>query len=118
MNASSINVNRANGTIELTKKFDKLASRYGTDEYNTLQMVRRDYPNFRVVVKAASKSSNTLTGLTFDFMRNYIANHDGEDSDIMAQFRDLIGDTDEARELGIRAESYGSVRAWNEERQL
>ena len=109
---NGININRNASTIELTKKFDKLASRYGSEEYNMLQAARRDYPTFRVTVKAAPKSNDALKGLTFDYMRDYIAKHDGDDSPVMGEFLALIGDTDEARELGIGSESYGTVRAW------
>ena len=109
---NEINVNSKAGTIELTKKFSKAASRYGTDEYNKLQAVRRDYPTFRVVEKVAPKSNNVMKGLTFDYMRDYIAKHDDDEGSIMAQFCELIGDTDEARELGMGSESYGTVRAW------
>ena len=113
MNANDIIVNAKAGTIELTKKFSKRASRFGSEEYKALQEARRDYPTFRVVEKAAPKSnSNTLSGLTFKYMRDYIAKHDDDEGSIMAQFCELIGDTDEARELGMGSESYGTVRAW------
>lgn len=110
---NGININRSASTIELTKAFDRKASRFGSEEYNALQAARRDYPTFRVVVKAAPKSnSNTLSGLTFKYMKDYIAKHDGNDSAVMAQFCELIGDTDEAREHGMGSEHYGTVRKW------
>ena len=109
---TNITINRSASTIELTKKFDKLASRFGSDEYNALQAARRDYPTFRVMVKAAPKSTDVLKGLTFDYMRDYIAKHDGNNSPVMGEFLALIGDTDEARELGMKAECYGTVKKW------
>ena len=107
-----INVNRTDRTIEVTKTFERKASRYASDEYKTLEAVRRDYPTFEVVVKAASKRSDPYAGLTFEFMRGYIAKHDDAEGNIMAQFCELIGDTDEAREMGFGAACYGEVRAW------
>lgn len=110
---NNITINRSASTIELTKKFDKFASRFGSEEYKALQEARRDYPTFRVVVKAAPKSnSNTLSGLTFKYMKDYIAKHDDAEGSIMAQFCELIGDTDEAREMGMKAECYGTVKKW------
>ena len=107
-----ITVNRSNRTIEVTKSFDLKASRYGTEEYDTLNAVLRDNPNFNVVVKAAAKRSDPYAGLTFDFMRGYIAKHDDAEGTNMASFLDMIGDSDEAREMGFGAACYGEVRAW------
>ncbi len=107
-----ITVNRSNRTIEVTKSFDLKASRYGTEEYETLNAVLRDNPSFNVVVKAAAKRSDPYAGLTFDFMRGYIAKHDDVEGTNMETFLGLIGDSDEARALGFGAACYGEVRAW------
>ena len=41
---TSIQINHKNNTIEMTKKFYNESCKFGTDEYKTLQEVRRDYP--------------------------------------------------------------------------
>ena len=43
---TSIQINHKNNTIEMTKKFYVESCKYGTDEYKTLQEVRRDYPGY------------------------------------------------------------------------
>ena len=50
---SHITINTKAHTIEMSKKYAVNASRFGTPEYNELQQVRRDYPNYRIVTKSA-----------------------------------------------------------------
>ena len=108
---SNVIINRKSATIELTKKFEKAAARYGSDEYEALQAARSDYPNYRVVVKATKKNGEHLKGLTFDFMEKYIRNHD-EDGSIMKEYEDLRGTSEEAIELEIGSESYFIIKKW------
>lgn len=69
-----IKLNFDERTITMTRKFAALAEDPRTNEYNILQTVRRDYPNFEVrrhtIKKNASKK--TYSGLTYDYMREYI----------------------------------------------
>ena len=66
---ANINVNRKMRTLEITKKFDKASSRYGSDEYKELQNALAENPGFKVVVKSyTSKKKETYKGLTFDYM--------------------------------------------------
>ena len=73
---TEIRINDNNRTIELTKKFATAASRYGTREYEELQDARRAYPKYKVVTKKASKKKDSFKGLTYDYMKEYIKNHD------------------------------------------
>ena len=43
---TTIQINHKNNTIEMTKKFYTESCKFGTDEYKTLQEVRRDYPGY------------------------------------------------------------------------
>ena len=53
-------------TIEMSKKFAKAASRFGSEEYRQLQEARRDYPTFRIVTKTTrTKKSDCFKGLTY-----------------------------------------------------
>ena len=107
---SSVRINRTNRIIEITKRFDKAACRYGSDEYNALQQVRRDYPNYPVVVKATKTKADHFKGLTYDFMEKYIASHDNAD-ERMAEFNDLRATSEEAQLFGVEALSYGEIKA-------
>ena len=49
----TIAINNKNHTIELpSKKYAAAASKFGTEEYKTLQQVRRDYPTYRVTTSS------------------------------------------------------------------
>ena len=49
---TAITINAKNRSIELTKTFAAASSKFGTPEYDQLQQVRRDYPNYKVVTIA------------------------------------------------------------------
>lgn len=79
----------ATRTIEVTKKFSKKAAIYGTEEYQLMREVLRDFPDFDVVVKAAPKCHQTyMKGLTYDYMASHIARVD-TDGSIMRDFEIL-----------------------------
>lgn len=111
---NNITVNAANNTIELSKKFAKAASRYGTEEYRMLQEVRRDYPGFEVVeaTKKAKAAKDPYKKLNFEFMEKYIKAHDNEEKTIMKQYLDLRALSDEAIENGAVSKSLPEVRNW------
>ena len=108
---NSIKINDKNHTIELTKKFAAAAKRFGTSEYEDLQRVRHDYPNYRVVIRTVSKKADSFKGLTFAYMENYIKTKNDEDN--LRTFYTLCGKTEEGKDqdFGARA-SYGEVRKW------
>lgn len=108
---NAIRVNRTNRTIEVSKSFDKAASRFNTREYEALQQVRKDYPTFTVVVKTVRNKADHFKGLTFDFMEKYITSHDDAEAR-MAEFDNLRGKSEEAQLLGATARSYGEIKAW------
>ena len=108
---NAIRVNRTNRTIEVSKSFDKAASRFNTREYEALQQVRKDYPDFTIVVKTVRTKADHFKGLTYDFMEKYIASHDDAEAR-MAEFNDLRGTSDEAQAYGAAAHSYGEIKAW------
>jgi hypothetical protein len=108
---NSIRIVRTNRTIEVSKSFDKAASRFGTREYEAMQQVRKDYPDFTIVVKTVRTKADHFKGLTYDFMEKYIASHDDAEAR-MAEFNDLRGTSDEAQAYGAAAHSYGEIKAW------
>lgn len=105
-------INEKKMTIVVTKAFAKKASKFNTKEYKDLQSVRRDYPNFEVVVKASKPSKNSFKGLTFEYMETYIKAHDDENNTIMKDYLDLRGLSEEATEAMADALSYGEIKAW------
>ena len=108
---NSVRIIRSSRKIEVTKSFDKAASRFGTDEYEAMQKVRKDYPDFTIVVKTVRNKADHYKGLTYEFMEKYIASHENADEN-MAMFMDHRAKSDEALAFGAEALSYGEIKAW------
>ena len=109
---NSVRVVRSSRKIEVSKSFDKAASRYGTRAYEALQQVRKDYPSFTIVVKTSRTKGDHFKGLTYDFMEKYIESHDDEKKTIMADYLDLRGLSEAALAIGAESASYGEIKAW------
>ena len=62
-------------TIELTKSEMKNAMVFGTDEYSNLQVVRRDYPNFKVVEIKSKKNNSDFANLKMDDIKGFVEKH-------------------------------------------
>lgn len=110
---TSISINNKNHTIELSKSFAKVATIFGTDEYNQLQTVRRDYPNYRVVtLKQKSTTKAEFAKLSFDFMDKYVKSHATSD-ELKTEYLGLRGLNGnwEKDENGL-AEDYQIVKDW------
>jgi len=101
-------INYEERTIVMTKKEAKDASVYGSEMYKALKDIRKDFPEYTVVVKASSKKAkkNGLKGLNYDFMEQYIARH-GNDDD-MKEFKSMTVKNGDK----VSPKSYGAVKAW------
>ena len=110
--ANAIHFNHKNRTIEITKKFDKASSRFGTDEFKALQEAVASAPQYRVVVKE-TKTRDAYKGLTFEFMEKYIKRHD-EDGTKWAEYRENRGYVlIDGEELEMNESlTYGEIRTW------
>ena len=109
---NTININNKKNAIEITKAFEKAASRFGSQEYNLLREACNDNPNFRVVVIKRKSSSVSFKGLTYEYMEKYIMAHDDEEKTIMAKFEDLRGTSADAEEAFADSLTYGEIKAW------
>lgn len=106
-------INNKKMAIEMTKKFAAAARKFGTQEYKNLQEVRKDYPTYKVVIvtrKTTVKKDN-FKGLTYEYMEKYISSHD-ENGKIMAEYQDLRGLSERAKEALAEPCSYLEMRAW------
>ena len=111
---TTITVSVRTHSLVLTKSFAAKASIFGSDEYKMLQEARRDYPGYKVTVgKAKNKEQkNIYAGLDYAYMEKYIAAHDDEEKTIMAEYLDLRGLSDEAKELQAVSASFLEIRSW------
>ncbi len=106
-----ITINEKRNTIEITKKFAAAAKRFGTPEYDKLQTVKRDYPKFKVEVKAVKSKKETFKGLTFDYMESYINAND--DYEMRKKFLQLRGLNEDGSKIEMaEAASYGKIKEW------
>lgn len=97
---TNITINYKKNTIEITKSFEKKASAYGSEAYYELSEARKEFPNYRLVVKT-TKSNNSFKGMDYDFMKEYISKHDDTEK-LMEGFERL-----RANNL-----SYGEIKQW------
>ena len=110
--AGALTLNEKNFAIEMDKKFAAAAANVFSAEYEKLQEVRRAYPNYKVVTVARKEKTSGTSGLTFEFMELYIEKHDDEENSIMAAFQALRATDAESKALGMKSESYLTIRAW------
>lgn len=111
---TAITINAKNRTIELTKTFATASSKYGTDEYTELQIVRKDYPNYKVVEvtrKAPKNGKPTFKGLTYEYMVKYIKSHDNAEEN-MAEYMELRGISEEGEEALADSFNYQEMKDW------
>ena len=96
----NIRLNYATEIIEITKAFEKKAGIYGSQAYNELATVRKDFPNFKLKI-SESRGSNGFKGMDYDFMRTYISAHEDAEKR-SAEFEKLV-----ENKL-----SYGEIKQW------
>ena len=103
-------VNFNNNTIEITKAFAKKAANPMSAEFKELMELRNNLEGFEVVVKASVKRTkkDTLKGLNYDFMRQYIERHDDENNSRMVEFERITVKNDDT----LATKSYGEVKRW------
>ena len=79
-------INFETKSIEVSKAFANKASHFGTEQYEELRAVLRDFPDFTVMVKTAPKPRRSYRKvLTYEFMESFITLND-EDGSTMQDF--------------------------------
>lgn len=102
-------INFNNNTIEITKAFAKKAANPTSAEFKELMSLRQSLAGFEVVVKASTKRAkkDSLKGLNYDFMKQYIERHD-ESGIVMEEFTKRTVKNED----NLATQSYGEVKAW------
>ena len=103
-------VDYAHHRIILSSAFMKKAFVPGTDEYEKLQTVRKDFPDFTLAVRKFKKNASQehYRGLDYDFMRDYIRDHEADPKPVLNELEEKIG-VSKAHSLGKR---YPIIKAW------
>lgn len=98
--------------IIMDRTFAKLAQDTFSDEYKHLQMVRADYPTYRVVRKTIKKNPDkeTWKGLTYEYMLNYIITHETNETreEVLKEYRELKL----ISECHAKAKRYPVIKNW------
>lgn len=109
---TNVRINNTNRTIEVSKSFYKKASIFKSEEYDLLKEARADFPNFKVVVKTAGKRKDNFKGLTLDYMKTYIEEHE-EGTEILIHFYRHCGCDENGQEIDFaKKSSYGEIKKW------
>ena len=84
----------ANRQIIMDREFAKNASNTFSAEYQKLQAVRAENPDFRVVRKTIKRNpqKETYKGLTYQYMEDYIFTHEPRDTRtaVLDEFNNMI----------------------------
>ena len=102
--------NLTNKTIELTKAEMKAAMNYGTSEYDMLQTIRRDYPNFKVVEIKSKKNKADFADLNMNTIRSYVLKHGSNEQKMAFAFisKKSIDEDGEYHE----AQNFFQIKSW------
>ena len=110
INTTDVRVIYNTKTIVITKKFAKKIENPLSEEFNEFMEIRERLSDFEVVVKASSKRTkkDSLKGLNYDFMKQYIERHDDENATLMAEFKKMTVKNED----NLATLSYGEVKKW------
>lgn len=101
-----IRIDYENCQLIMDRAFEKKAMNPASQEYEQLQRVRKDYPNFSVVRRKIRRNpkKETYAGLTYTYMENYILGHEAADK--------VEAVLNEYRELRLISQCHGKGRRY------
>ena len=111
---STIIISDSKRTITITKTFSKLASIYGSDEYNALKGAKLDNPGYRVVVKSPAKKK-IEDRITMKDIVAYVEAKSGAESAEMEILKELRGKSikDAGSLLSVEeTASFAKIKTW------
>ena len=105
---ASYEINFIEGKIILTKKFYKSASTLNTPEYKELMTLRNENPGFTIELREIKKKEGkqSYRNLTYANMRNYIITLEGEESENLKEFNNVL------KLSKVQAGPYAYVKTW------
>ena len=102
----------SNNRIMMDRTFAEKCRDTRSTEYEHLQRVRQDYPDFAVQRRAIKKnaSKETYAGLTYGYMEHYIITHEEADTRaaVLAEFNELRL----ISECHKRSRRYPTIKKW------
>ena len=109
---NTLKIDFAKEQIIMDRTFAQKVTDTSSAEYRHLQEVRRDYPDYKVVLRKIKKNPNkeTYKGLTYDYMRNYILTHEDDKNALI-----VLAEFSEMRQISrchSHAKSYPVIKNW------
>lgn len=98
-------------TIIITKKFYKAASVLNSPEYKEMMQLRRDNPDFTIVLREIKKKENkkSYRNLNYKNMRTFIENHETDDEVRAARIKEF----EKVKALSqVQSGPYAYVKTW------
>ena len=107
-----IRVNHEERKIEMNKEFERRSQNPRSEEYATLQMVRRDYPHYEECLYTIKRNPNkkTYKGLNYEYMETYILTH--EPKETKAVVLDEFYDMRHIAECHKASYGYAVIKKW------
>ena len=116
MKKTTLFVDFEKNLLVMNQAFAAKARNVRSEEYKLLQATRKDYPTYAVVKRRIKRNSQkeTYAGLTYDYMRMYIATHESEETvkDVMGHFDELLL----ISQCHCKARRYPVIKSWFLER--
>ena len=105
-------VNHKDRTIVMDRTFAKNATKTWFKEYEQLQRVRRDYPEYKVIQRQIRKNPHkeTYQGLTYEYMEGYMMRH-GTEEQRLANLR-KYAELREIAECQGKRYRYPVIKSW------
>ena len=107
-----IRVNHEERKIELNKEYFRRIQNPRSEEYETLQMVRKDYPRYEVCLRKIEKNPNkkTYKGLNYEYMETYILTHEPKETKtvVLDEFYDMR----QIAECHKASYGYAVIKKW------
>ena len=112
MKKTNLFVDFEKNLLVMNQAFATKARNVRSDEYKLLQSTRRDYPTYAVVKRRIKRNSQkeTYAGLTYDYMRMYIATHEPKEKvkEVMEKFDELLL----ISQCHCKARRYPVIKSW------
>ena len=94
-------INHANQTIEMSRAYAKAAGILDSAEYKELNRVRKEFPEYEIVVRATKSKRTSFKGMDLEFMTDYISAHENAEENL-AKFNKLVD----------KKLCYGELKQW------
>ena len=91
---NAIRIDHINENIFISESFSKAAMNPTSREYKDLKEVMTTHPNYKICKRSIKKNENkkTYSGLTYDYMRQYILLHSSKENEAEAlcEFEEMV----------------------------